>query len=111
MRYKRVSRRNLPANVSVKRARVIGPNQQQKREQRGSGLLSSASKLGSRLFTPGYITKDIDIGSTFLNSALGRNKIEEGIKEIPAIYNAGVKRIENEKIKKNRIWQTTLLKK
>ena len=70
-RYERVSRKNLPANVTIKRARAIGPIQQWKRKQRGSGLLSFAFKIGSRLFKPNYIAKGIDIGSKVLNSALG----------------------------------------
>ena len=46
-RYERVSRRNLLANVTIKRARAIRLRQQPKLKQQTSGLFSSAFKLGS----------------------------------------------------------------
>ena len=46
-RNERVSERNLPANVTIKRVRAIGPRQLQKRKQGGSGLLSSVIELDS----------------------------------------------------------------
>ena len=50
-------------------------------------------------FKPSYITKGVGIGPKVLNLSLEK-KIEEGIKQTPAIYNAGVKRIKRGKIKK-----------
>ena len=46
-RNERVSGRNLPANVTIKRVRAIRPRQLQKRKQGGSGLLSSVIELDS----------------------------------------------------------------
>ena len=83
-----------------KRARTIAPRQQRKQKQRGSGLSSSAFKLGSRLLKPSNVIKGIDIGSKVHNSALGKKIIEKGIKPTTEIYSAGVKRIKNDKIKK-----------
>ena len=93
-RYERVSRANLTANVTTKRTRAIGPRQQ------GAGLLSSAFSLGSRLFKPRYIEKGSEIGPRVVNFALGKKTIEERIKQTPAIYNARVKVIKQNKIKK-----------
>ena len=93
-RYERVSRANLTANVTTKRTRAIGPRQQ------CAGLLSSAFSLGSRLFKPRYIEKGSEIGPRVVNFALGKKTIEERIKQTPAIYNAGVKVIKQNKIKK-----------
>lgn len=93
-RYERVSRANLTANVTTKRTRAIGPR------QRGAGLLISAFSLGSRLFKPSYIEKGSDIGPRVVNFALGKKTIEERIKQTPAIYNARVKVIKQNKIKK-----------
>ena len=59
--YEGVSRRNLPANVTIKRARAIRPRRQLKRKQQRLELHSSAFKLGLQLFKPSYITKGIDI--------------------------------------------------
>ena len=70
--YEGASRRNLPANVTVKRARGITPRRQLKRKQRRLELLSSAFILGLQLFKPSYITKGIGIDSKVLNSSLGK---------------------------------------
>ena len=93
-RYERVRRANLTANVTTKRTRAIGPRQQ------GAGLLISAFSLGSRLFKPSYVEKGSDIGPRVVNFALGKKTIEERIKQTPAIYNARVKVIKQNKIKK-----------
>ena len=39
-------------------------------------------------------------GSQFLNPAIGKKIAEEGIKNVPNIYSAGVNRISNKKIKR-----------
>ena len=80
-RYEKVSRKESPANVTIKRTRTIGLRQQWKQGQQGSGLLSSTFILGSRLIKPSYIKKEIEIVSKVINSALGKKLIEEGIKQ------------------------------
>ena len=71
-RYERVSRRNLPANVTIKRETAIEPRQQRKQKQGGSELFSSAFKLRSQLYKPSHIAKGIGNGLKVLNSALGK---------------------------------------
>lgn len=63
-------------------------------------MLISAFSLGSRLFKPSYVEKGSDIGPRVVNFALGKKTIEERIKQTPAIYNARVKVIKQNKIKK-----------
>ena len=85
-RYKRVSRKNLPANVIIKRNQTIGPRQKRKRKkQKGSGLLSMALRLGKSLLVPGAVTKGISMRSRAINSDLGEKLIDESIKHAPPI--------------------------
>ena len=72
-KYEKVSRRNLPTNIAVRRKRTIRPRSQ--RRLTGSGILKYSSK--------------------FLNPAIGQNIAEEGIKNVSNIYSAGVNRISN----------------
>ena len=85
-KYERVCRKNLPRNVTVRRKRAIGPRRQ--RRQQGAGMISSLLNTGLKL------------GSKFLNSAIGQKIAEEGIKQVPNIYSAGVNRISNQRLKK-----------
>lgn len=71
-RNERVSGRNLPANVTIKRETAIEPRQQRKQKQGGSELFSSAFKLRSQLYKPSHIAKGIGNGLKVLNSALGK---------------------------------------
>ena len=49
-RYERVSRKNLPRNVTIKRARQIGPRRETKRKtQKAGSLLGSIVNLGTNL--------------------------------------------------------------
>ena len=51
-RNERVSRKNLPSNVTIRRNRTIGPRRQIKRKtQQGAGLLGSAFSLGKNLIS------------------------------------------------------------
>ena len=69
-KYESASRKNLPANVTIKKARAIGMRRGRKRKQQEAGILGSVFKLGRKI-------------------------IEEGIKQTPSIDNAGVKRRKN----------------
>ena len=49
-RYERVSRKNLPRNVTIKRAQQIGPRRQRKRKtQKAGSLLGNIVNLGTNL--------------------------------------------------------------
>ena len=85
-RYERISDRQLPLNITVKRKRAIGPRRQ--RRQKGGEMISS-------LFNTG-----LKFGSKFLNSAIGQKIAEEGIKQVPNIYNPGVNRVSKQKLKR-----------
>ena len=69
-RYERISPRNLPSNVTIRRNRTIGPTRQRKRKtQQGAGLLGSVFNLGKNLVT-GTLAKGLDMGSKAINSEI-----------------------------------------
>lgn len=71
-RYERVSRKNLQANMTIKKARTIGPRCGHKQKQQGAGIRSSVCKL-FKLF--------IEICSRAANSALGKKSSKKELKE------------------------------
>ena len=85
-KYYRFSRGNLPRNITVRGNRTI--DLQRRRKQRGGGMIRKLLKTGMKYW------------SKFLNSAIGKKIAEEGIKNVPNIYNAGVKRVSNQKIRR-----------
>lgn len=69
-RYERVSRRNLPRNVTITRTREIWPkNQRKRRAQRSSSLFGAIAKLGTKALTStGILKKGLGVGVRALNS-------------------------------------------
>ena len=101
-RYKRVSRKSLLANVTIKRNRTIGPKQKRKcKTQKGSGLLGTALRVGKTLLASGAVTKGISMGSRAINSDLGKKLIVESIKHVPDLYRYGKERVTNKTSKKD----------
>ena len=100
-RYKRVSRKSLPANVTIKRNRIIGPRQKRKHKtQKGSRLLGTDLRLGKNLLISGAVTKGITMGSRAINSDLGKKLIDKSIKHAPDLYRCGKERVTNKTLKK-----------
>ena len=61
-RYERVSRKNLPRNVNINKARAIGQRRQRKRKtQQGAGILGSVFNLGKNLLTSGRLKKVVTL--------------------------------------------------
>ena len=75
-KYERVCRKNLPRNVTIKRARQIGPRQQRKcKTQKGGSLLGNIVNLGSKVLTStGLLKKGFDISSKAISSEIGEKK-------------------------------------
>ena len=93
-RYERVSRKNLPSNVTIRRSRTIGPRRQRKRRtQQGAGMLRIVFSLGKNLLSSGALRKGLGIGSRAITSELVKKVINEGIKHAPELYNYGTKKI------------------
>ena len=61
-RYERVSRKNLPRNVTINKARTIGRRRHRKRKtQQGAGILGSVFNLGKNLLTSGRLKKVVTL--------------------------------------------------
>ena len=100
-RYERVSRKNLPRNVTTAKAWTIGPRQQRNRKtQQGAGILGSAFNLEKNLLTSRTLKKGFDLGSKAISSEIGQKVIDEGIKHAPDLYNYGTKKVKNKNLKK-----------
>ena len=59
-RYERVSRKNLPRNVTINKARTIGLRQQRKRKTQ-QGAEGSVFNLGKNLLTSGRLKKVVTL--------------------------------------------------
>ena len=100
-RCERVSRKNLPSNVTIRRNRTIGLRRQRKHKtQKGAGLLGNVLSLGKNLLKSGVLTKGLNIGSRVINSEIGKKLIDEGIKHAPELYKYGKSRVTNKTPKK-----------
>ena len=100
-RCDRVSRKNIPWNVTIRRNRTIGPRRQIKRKtQQGAGLLKSVFSLGKNLISSGALPKGLNIGSRAIDSEIGKKVIDEGIKHVPELCKLGTKKIKNKSLKK-----------
>ena len=100
-RCERVSRRNLPRNVTTKRTRRIGPrNRRTRKAQKGGSMLRELAKWGAKLGAKTLFKTGISAGSKALSSEIGKKLIDEGIKNAPNIYKFGTSKIKNNNLKK-----------
>ena len=96
--FERVSKTNLPRNITITRTRQIGPRQQRKPKTQNSGsILGNIANLRARALTlNGLLKRGIDIGAKALNSALGKKLVDERIKHAPELYKFGTSKIKTE---------------
>ena len=121
-RYQRISRKELPINIHVKKVRKIGRRRRNtlpdniipavKRLQIGPKLATQDSvrrikknyrnmrrwQTGSRLSDLAKI--GLSHGSQAVNSSLGKKNKYKGINEIPNIFKYGVSKIKSKNIKR-----------
>ena len=73
-RCERASRKNLPRNVNIKKARQIGPKRQRKSKTQKSGrLLGDIVNLRTKALTStGLLKKGLDIGLKAISSEIGK---------------------------------------
>ena len=81
-RFERLSRKNLPVNVLIKRIGRIGPRRQRKQKaQQGAGsVLESVFILGKNLLNLSILKRGFDISSRALNLEISKKILAEGIK-------------------------------
>ena len=101
-RYERLSRKNLPRNVTIKRARQIGPKRQRKHKtQKGGSLLGNIVNLGTKaLASTGLLKKGLDIGLKRISSEIAKKITDKGIKHAPDLYKFGTSKIKNKNLKR-----------
>ena len=94
-RYERVSRKNVPSNVTIRRSWTIGPTKQRKpRTQKVAGILGSVFNLGKNLFSSSALKKGLDFGSRAITSEICNRVINKGIKHTPELYNYNTKKMK-----------------
>ena len=101
-RYKRVSRKNLHRNTTIKKVQKIGLRQRRK-TQKGGSIIENIVKLGTKLgskFGPELFKRGISTGTRVLNSELGQKLIDEGIMQAPNLYRLRTPKIKNINVKK-----------
>ena len=92
-RYERVTRKNLPRNITINKTQTIGQRQQRKRKtQQKVVVLVNVFNLGKNLLTFGTLKNGFDIGSKAISSEIGKKIIDEGIRHAPDLYNYGEKK-------------------
>ena len=96
-RYERVSRKNLPRNVTIKRARHIGPKRQRKHKTQKGNIVNLGTKA---LTSTGLLKKGLDIGLKGISSEIGKKITDEGTKHAPDLYNFGTSKIKNKNLKR-----------
>ena len=106
-KWERISRKQLPINIKVKKQRTIGPRRNnrmiylniakegfrkinQKRKQQQSRL-----GIGSNLVKAGF-----DLGLKALGSEFCKKLINKGIDSIPNIFKFGISKIKNKDVRK-----------
>ena len=72
VRDERVSRKYLPANVTIKKRGQLDREVELNTKKQGDGILSSIFNLGTKLFKQRYLNKGFEIGSRVVNSGLGK---------------------------------------
>ena len=111
-KWERISRKQLPINIRVKRQQTIGPRKNNRmiylnlaapafrkikarRKQEKKAAAQLGIGLGSNLIKAGF-----DLGSKALGSEFGKKLINKGIDNIPSIFKFGVSKIKNKNVKK-----------
>ena len=73
-RYERVSRRNLPQNVTITRTKRIGlRNKRTRNAQKGGSMLGKIAKWGAKLKAKTLSKKGVSKGLKVLSSEIGKN--------------------------------------
>ena len=72
-KQERVSGRNLPRDVTIKRTRQIGPrNRWTKRAQKGGSMLGELANWGAKLGVKTLFKRGVRVGSKALTSETGK---------------------------------------
>ena len=101
-RYERVSRQNFPRNIIVTGTRQIGLQNKRKPETKTVGsIFGTIARLGTKSLTStGLLRKGLGVGARAIDSEVGKNLINEGIKHALELYRLRTYKIRNKNMKK-----------
>ena len=103
--YERISRKQLPRNIRVTRARKVGPRKHKKQifvnlAAPDFKKIRSKRRLAGRGVGEKIVKLGIEMGSKALNSLFGKRLIEKSIDNIPNIFKFGASKIKNKNLKR-----------
>ena len=98
--YERVSRGNLPRNVTITRTRQIGPRSQRKQKQKEGSIFGNIAKLGAKVLTSAGILKKRTRCWRQSIKLRARKKAGRGKKHAPQLYRLGTFKNKNQNVKK-----------
>ena len=86
----------------MRQTRQIGPQNKRKcKTQIGGSIFGTIVMLGTKaLISTGLLRKGLGVGARAINSEVGKELINEGIKLAPELYCLGTSKIRNENMKK-----------
>ena len=117
VKYERVSRKNLPSNMTIRQTKTTGPRNRRTRKKKVRFPYTATQKSARRIIKK-YSNKrkkkaqqggslignlaewGISMGSKAINSGLGKKLIDEGIKYAPELYKLGTSKIKNKNVKR-----------
>ena len=117
-KWERISRKNLPINISVKRQRTIGPRKNNRmiylnlavpafkkiKARRKKEIVDRLGPVYDRINQSGkgiasnLIKAGFDLGSKAIGSEFGKKLINKGIDNIPSIFKFEVSKIKNKNV-------------
>ena len=113
-KWERISRKQLPRNIKVKKQWTIGPRKNDrtiylnpaapafrkiKPRRKMERLNQSGKEIASSLAKTG-----LELGAKALGSEFGKKIINTAIGNIPSIFKSGVLKIKNKNVRKAMIW-------
>ena len=104
-KYERISRKRLPRDIRVIRARKIGPRRNNRRilhnlAAPGFQKIKQKRRQASRRLGGDLAKMDLEMGSKVINSSFGKRLINKGIDNISTLFKFGASKIKNKNVQK-----------
>ena len=107
-RSERVSRWNLPQNVTVRRTRRLQPRKKLQNTKKWT-ILGAIARLWTKALTStGLLKKGLIAGAKAINSHIGKKLIDRAIKHLPELHQLGTSKIKKRRQKSTGIWSSLL---
>ena len=104
-KYERISRKRLPRNIRVIRARKTGPRRNNRRilhnlAAPGFQKIKQKRRQAGRRLGGDLAKMDPEMGSKAINSSFGKRLINKGIDNISNLFKFGASKIKNKNVQK-----------